>query len=124
MGLKGPTGHLALVVKSSILFLTKYVLIERTTVYGPSSELGLFHPLSRQRASPRNHGGHIRVRVRGWGSPNSNDWRKSLALCQLCVFFCNRRLAPLSYVPTKRHVKLTVSKCAICVFCILKKKQL
>ncbi len=29
-------------------------------------------------------GGHTRVRVRGWGSPNSNDWRKSLALCLLC----------------------------------------
>ncbi len=22
--------------------------------------------------------------VRGWGSPNSNDWRKSLTLCLLC----------------------------------------
>jgi hypothetical protein len=24
--------------------------------------------------------------VRGWGSPNSDDWRKSLALCLLCDF--------------------------------------
>jgi hypothetical protein len=23
--------------------------------------------------------------VRGWGSPNSDDWRKSLALCLLCA---------------------------------------
>ncbi len=30
-------------------------------------------------------GGHTRVRVRGWGSPNSNDWRKGLALCLLCA---------------------------------------
>jgi hypothetical protein len=22
--------------------------------------------------------------LRGWGSPNSNDWRKNLALCLLC----------------------------------------
>jgi hypothetical protein len=29
-------------------------------------------------------GGHTRLRVRGWGSPNSDDWRKSLALCLLC----------------------------------------
>ncbi len=29
-------------------------------------------------------GGHNLVRVRGWGSPNSDDWRKSLALCLLC----------------------------------------
>ncbi len=30
-------------------------------------------------------GGHTRMRVRGWGSPNFNDWRKSLALCLLCA---------------------------------------
>ncbi len=30
-------------------------------------------------------GGHTRLRVRGWGSPNSDDWRKSLELCLLCV---------------------------------------
>ncbi len=69
---------------------TKYISIKSTTVYVPSSELGLSHPLSRQRVcpSPRNQGGgpggHIRLRVRGWGSPNSDDWRKSLALCLLC----------------------------------------
>jgi hypothetical protein len=28
-------------------------------------------------------GGHIRLRVRGWGSPNSDHWRKNLALCLL-----------------------------------------
>ncbi len=54
----------------------------------PSLELGLSHRLSRQRVcpSPRNQRveGYTRVRVRGWGSPNSNDWRKSLALCLLC----------------------------------------
>ena len=35
-------------------------------------------PLSRQRVcpSPPNQ--------RGWGSPNFDDWRKSLALCLLC----------------------------------------
>ncbi len=29
--------------------------------------------------------GHTRRGVRGWGSPNSDDWRKSLALCLLCA---------------------------------------
>jgi hypothetical protein len=29
-------------------------------------------------------GGHTLLRVRGWGSPGSDDWRKSLALCLLC----------------------------------------
>ncbi len=28
--------------------------------------------------------GHTRLRLRGWGSSNSDDWRKSLALCLLC----------------------------------------
>ncbi len=56
-----------------------------TTVYVPSSELGLSQHLSRQRVCPsRQKGGHTRLRVRGWGSLNSDDLRKSLALCLLC----------------------------------------
>ncbi len=31
--------------------------------------------------------GHTRLRVRGSGGPNSDDWRKSLALCLLCDLF-------------------------------------
>ncbi len=33
---------------------------------------------------PKRGGGHTRLRVRGWGSPNADDWRNSLALCLLC----------------------------------------
>jgi hypothetical protein len=34
---------------------------------------------------PRNQrGGYTDVRMRGWGGRNSDDWRKSLALCLLC----------------------------------------
>jgi hypothetical protein len=58
-------------------------------VYVPSSELGLSLPLSRQRVCPfppNQKGGHNRLWVRGWVSPNSNDWRKSLALCLLCGY--------------------------------------
>jgi hypothetical protein len=61
---------------------TKYV------EYVPSPELGLSHPFSRQRVcpSPRNQrgAGHTCLRVRGWWSPNSDDWRKCLELCLLC----------------------------------------
>jgi hypothetical protein len=32
-------------------------------------------------------GGHTRMRVRGWGNPNFDDWRKSLALCLLCAHY-------------------------------------
>ncbi len=66
---------------------TKYVYIKSTTVYVPLSELGLFLPplslASECAPPPGTKGGHTRLRVRGWGSPNSNDWRKSLALCLL-----------------------------------------
>jgi hypothetical protein len=75
---------------TTISTITKYVYIKSTTVYVPSSELGLSQPLSRQRVFPslQNRGvggGHIRLRVRGRGTPNSDDLRKSLALCLLCV---------------------------------------
>ncbi len=50
---------------------------QSTKVYVPSSELGLSHPLSRQRVCPypryQRGGGHTRLRVRGWGSPNSDE---------------------------------------------------
>jgi hypothetical protein len=57
---------------------TKYVYIKSIIVYVPSSELGLSQPLSHQRVcpSPQNRwggGGHTRLRVRGRGSPNSDD---------------------------------------------------
>ncbi len=39
-------------------------------------------------APPESRGGggylHTRLRVRGWGSPNTDDWRESLLLCLLC----------------------------------------
>ncbi len=44
-------------------------------MYVPSSELGLSQPISRQQVCPR---------VRGWGSNNCDDRRKSVALCLLC----------------------------------------
>jgi hypothetical protein len=64
-----------------IEIFTKYVYIMSTTVYVPSSELGLSQPLPQNRGGGE---GHTRLRVRGWGSPNSDDLRKNLALCLLC----------------------------------------
>jgi hypothetical protein len=44
--------------------------------------------LARKCAPPPRTGGgggeHTRLLVRGWGTPNSDDWRKGLALCLLC----------------------------------------
>ncbi len=55
----------------------------------PSLELGPHIPsLASECASPRvpkgGGGVHTRLRVRGWGSPNSDDWRENLVLCLLC----------------------------------------
>ncbi len=32
--------------------------------------------------------GHTRLRMGGWRSPNSEDWRKRLAICLLYVVHC------------------------------------
>jgi hypothetical protein len=42
--------------------------------------------LASECAPPTRTGGwgHTRLRVRGWGSPNPDDLRKSFALCLLC----------------------------------------
>jgi hypothetical protein len=64
-------------------------------VHVPSSELGFPQPLFRKRVCPPPRtkgwggGGHTRLRLRGSRSSNSaysDDWRKSLAICLLCVF--------------------------------------
>ncbi len=41
-------------------------------------------PLPQASVSPppnQRRGEHTRLRVRGWGSPNSDDWKESLVLC-------------------------------------------
>ncbi len=64
--------------------------------------------LTSECAPPPNRGGggggHTRLRLRGCGSPHSDDWRKSLALCLLCGFkeksgIWNSRLCP-GFEPT------------------------
>jgi hypothetical protein len=48
---------------------------------------------------PRTGGGHTRLRVRGWGRPISDDWRKSLPLCLYSVdvtkLFCPTVISPI-----------------------------
>jgi hypothetical protein len=39
---------------------------------------------------PRTGGGAHSPAGEGWGSPNYDDWRKSLALCLLCGFRTGR----------------------------------
>ncbi len=62
-------------------------------MYVPSSELGLPHPPLPQSsvASPpppgtKGEGEAHSPAGEGVGSPNSDDWRKSLAPCHLCGF--------------------------------------
>jgi len=71
---------------------TKYLYLQSTTVHVPSSELGLPQPLSRKRVCPpprtKEWGAH-RLRLKGGGSPNYNDWGKSLAHCLYSVVRTN-----------------------------------
>ncbi len=63
---------------------TKYIYIEYHSV---CPLVGVGTPLSPASVplppEPKG-GGHTRLRVRGWGSPSSDDWRKSWAFCLLC----------------------------------------
>ncbi len=54
---------------------------------GPPPPLPLASVPSPLEAGTKGRGGevHTRLRVRGWGSPNLDDWRESLVLCLLCV---------------------------------------
>ncbi len=65
-----------------------YMYLEYHSVC-PLVRIGTTHPLLPQASVslPRNQrGGAHSPAVRGWERPNSDDWRKSLALCLLCAF--------------------------------------
>jgi hypothetical protein len=47
----------------------------------------MYHVISSE-LGPGGGGGHTCLRVRGWGNPNSDDWRNSLALCLYSVGRC------------------------------------
>ncbi len=54
----------------------------------PLLRIGTPHPLSRKRVCPLGTEGGTYSSAGGgwWRGPNSDDWRKSLALCLLWVF--------------------------------------
>jgi hypothetical protein len=83
-----------------------------TIVSVPSQELGLPHPLSRKRVCTpppqTKEGEHTHQGVRRWGRPNSDDMRKSLALCLLCAVTMAVTLPPRqSRPPTSTILQLT-----------------
>jgi hypothetical protein len=47
-------------------------------------------PASEYAPPDQRVGGHTCLRLRGWGSPNSDDWRKSVALCLLSGFITHK----------------------------------
>ncbi len=99
---------------SSLLTVTLYHkvhIIKSTTVYVPSSESGLSHPLSRQRVCPsagnQGGGGAHSPAGEGLGSPNSIVWRKNLitlpTLCSLFPPFSSLSTSPtllFLYIPS------------------------
>jgi hypothetical protein len=81
---------------------TKYLHIQSTTVYVPSSELGLPQPLSASECAlppgPKGGGAHPPA-PKGVGEFQFRRWRKSLALCLLWDF------------PPSNHAKLLLIGC-------------
>jgi hypothetical protein len=80
--------YMSIVCYDRIVTITKYLYKQSTTVYVPSSELGIPQPLFRKRVCPpppctKGKGAHSPAGG-VWGSPNSEHRRKSLALCLLC----------------------------------------
>ncbi len=92
------------------VYITKYLYMQSTTVYVPSSELELPQPISRKRVCPPKGGGHTRLRLRGWGSSNSDDWRKSLELCLLCGLHGTQ-------VEEKEKDRGTIDRQSDCAYC-------
>jgi hypothetical protein len=74
------------------------VHIKRTTVYVPSLELGLSHPLSRQRVcpSPRNQGGGGAHSLAGEGLGESQFRRLEEKLRTLLLCDCEYTAFPVS----------------------------
>jgi hypothetical protein len=79
------------VLVSSYLYYKVHINLQTVSV--PSLELGpsqppcTTSPPSECTLPPGTKGGgglHTRLRVRGWASPNSDDWKESLVLCLLC----------------------------------------
>ncbi len=95
-----------------LFYYPKYVYIKSTTVYTPSSELGLYQPLSRQRVcpSPQSRGRrHTRLRVRGWGSPNPRLEKKFSTLPTLWFTVKDRyALTALTGCIFMRHIILAL----------------
>jgi hypothetical protein len=81
----------------------------------PLVGIGTPHPLSRKRVCfpPGTKGGggvHTRLRVRGWGSPNPDDWRENLVLCLLCeVQYIHYPVSLPSLVPSSSGARGSTS---------------
>jgi hypothetical protein len=98
--------------KRWLVCITKYLYIKSTTVYVPSSELGLPTPLPQASVpfppDKRVGGGgtgHTCLRLKGWGSPNSNDWRKMQEVGVLIKQKYSRlsEVSQLRYRPARLH---------------------
>jgi hypothetical protein len=84
----------------------KYIYLKSTTVYVPSSELGLSHPLSRQLVCPfpRNQGGGVHSPAgEGLGESQYRRLEKSLALC---LYLCKTLCLPNFSVCLLRHLRI------------------
>jgi hypothetical protein len=94
-----------LVFSCKVQYLSTY--IEHHSVC-PLSELGPPNPSPPSECGPPRTkgwgGGHNRLRLRGWRSPNSDDWRNCITLCLLCeCTSATRACFPLVWGVFKLH---------------------
>jgi hypothetical protein len=76
-----------LIRPTELPYTTKYVYVKSTTVFVPSSELGLSQPslASECAPPPRTGGGGTLAWGEGLGESQFRRQEKSLALCLLCA---------------------------------------
>ncbi len=103
---------------SSILLYLPSLIIEYQSVC-PLIGIGTPQPLSCKRVcppsqEPKGGGVHTRLRVRGWGSPNSDGRRESLVLCLLCAVCTGPNPPPPSYPFSFIHVCCTYLWLMLC----------
>ena len=73
-------------------------------MYDPSLELGLPHPFSRKQVclppQAKGWGGHTRLRLKGWGSPNSNEGSGHTLWCSIYIstLCCRENAARLLFL--------------------------
>ncbi len=83
--------------QSTYIFIVPQCVSSRPN-WVPSSPASECAPPPKK--NPKGGGAHTRLRVRGLGSPNSDDWRKSLALLSTLWLYSTKFNSLFDRLPT------------------------